>query len=129
MMRPTIFAIDFGTSNSLLAAASASETFPPVPLDPDAPDATVLRSALFFARYRVRGERIELYPVDDEAVAKLVIDGKLDGTVDKTRNELRVYVRGSRAQMLALVREHAIFEDKPTLELVRRHEDVAAFER
>jgi len=47
--KPTIYAIDFGTSNSLLAAASAERTFDPIPLDPDAPDPTVLRSALYFA--------------------------------------------------------------------------------
>lgn len=46
--RPTIYAIDFGTSNSLLAAANASEKSPPVPLDPDASDPTLLRSLLFF---------------------------------------------------------------------------------
>ncbi|MFT3913597.1 MAG: Hsp70 family protein [Anaeromyxobacteraceae bacterium] len=46
--RPTLYAVDFGTSNSLLAAASAERTFPPVPLDPDASDPTVLRSILCF---------------------------------------------------------------------------------
>lgn len=38
---PSIYAIDVGTSNSLLAAASASRVFPPVPLDPVAKDPTV----------------------------------------------------------------------------------------
>jgi hypothetical chaperone protein len=47
--KPTIFAIDFGTSNSLLAAARPGRVFDPAPLDPDAPDPTVLRSALYFA--------------------------------------------------------------------------------
>lgn len=46
--RPTIYAIDFGTSNSLLAAADAESTSPPVPLDPGAADPTLLRSLLFF---------------------------------------------------------------------------------
>lgn len=46
--RPTIFAIDFGTSNSLLTAASADAIFPPAPLDAEASDPTVMRSALFF---------------------------------------------------------------------------------
>lgn len=46
--RPTIYAIDFGTSNSLLAAANAEATCPPIPLDPDAGDPTLLRSLLFF---------------------------------------------------------------------------------
>src|SRR5262245_10285585 len=47
---PTIFAIDFGTSNSLLAAANAHDVLPPVPLDPTASDPTVLRTALYFTR-------------------------------------------------------------------------------
>lgn len=55
MESPTVFAIDFGTSNSLLAAASPHETFPPLALDPNAPDPTVLRSALYFARWRDGG--------------------------------------------------------------------------
>jgi len=45
---PTTYAIDFGTSNSLLAAANAARTFEPIPLDPDASDPTVLRSILCF---------------------------------------------------------------------------------
>jgi hypothetical chaperone protein len=43
-----IYAIDFGTSNSLLAAATAAELLPPLPLDPAAKDPTILRSVLFF---------------------------------------------------------------------------------
>lgn len=105
------------------ALAGLVELEPPHGIDP-AP-----RKSFFFARYRVRGDRIELYPVDSKRTARLVIDGKLDGSVDKTRNELRVYVRGSRAQMLAMVREQAIFTDEPTLELVRKRQDIAAFER
>jgi hypothetical chaperone protein len=46
--RPTLHAIDFGTSNSLLAAASAERVFDPAPLDPAAPDPTILRSILCF---------------------------------------------------------------------------------
>ena len=46
--RPTLYAIDFGTSNSLVAAASAARVFPPAPLDPTAPDPTILRSVLCF---------------------------------------------------------------------------------
>jgi hypothetical chaperone protein len=47
-LRPTIFALDFGTTNSLLAAARAGHTFAPVPLDSLSADPTVLRSALHF---------------------------------------------------------------------------------
>src|SRR5690606_32377221 len=69
------------------------------------------RKSFFFARYRVRGDRIQLFTVDSKRAAQLVIDGKLDGTVDKTRNGLRVYVQGDRARMLRALREHSIFED------------------
>ena len=46
--RPTVYAIDFGTSNSLLAAASADEVFAPAPLEPTGTDPTILRSLLYF---------------------------------------------------------------------------------
>lgn len=45
---PTVYALDFGTSNSLLAAANEDRTFPPVPLDPGAGDPIILRSVLYF---------------------------------------------------------------------------------
>jgi hypothetical chaperone protein len=45
---PTYYALDFGTSNSLLAAANESRTWAPVPLDPTANDPTILRSVLYF---------------------------------------------------------------------------------
>jgi hypothetical chaperone protein len=45
---PSIFALDFGTTNSLLAAASADTCFDPAPLDPLATDPTILRSALHY---------------------------------------------------------------------------------
>lgn len=48
MTKPTVYAIDFGTSNSLLAAAGPGCTFDPIPLDPDASDPTLLRTALYF---------------------------------------------------------------------------------
>jgi hypothetical protein len=84
--------------------------------------------SFFFARYRLRGERLELYQVDSERTAKLVIDGKLEGTVDKTRNELHVYVNGTRAQMLDIVRTQAIFEEKP-LKLTRSRQTLEQYEK
>lgn len=48
--RPEVYAIDFGTSNSLLAAANAHGTVPPIPLDEGADDPSVLRSLLFFGQ-------------------------------------------------------------------------------
>ncbi len=47
MTQPSIYAIDFGTSNSLLAAANAEQIFPPVAIDEYASDPTVLRSILY----------------------------------------------------------------------------------
>ena len=46
--RPEVYAIDFGTTNSLLAAARSDAVHPPIPLDHTAADATVLRSLLYF---------------------------------------------------------------------------------
>ncbi|MDI1431446.1 MULTISPECIES: Hsp70 family protein [Polyangium] len=48
--RPEVYAIDFGTTNSLLAAANATSTCPPIPLDDAASDPTILRSLLFFGQ-------------------------------------------------------------------------------
>lgn len=49
--KPSIFAIDFGTSNSLLAAASKQRIFPPAPIDPSADDPSVLRSVMYFSAH------------------------------------------------------------------------------
>lgn len=43
-----ILAIDYGTSNSLVAAAGPNKVTAPLSIDPSAPDATVFRSVLFF---------------------------------------------------------------------------------
>lgn len=52
MTQKLVYAIDYGTSNSLLGAASATETLPLAPLDADASDPTVLRSILYFPSQR-----------------------------------------------------------------------------
>lgn len=95
------------------------------PYDIDPPP----QKSFFFAKYRVRGNRLELRKVDDAKAAKLVIDGALDGTVQKGRNELHVYVRGGRQQMLDLVRKHDLFESKPSFVFVRSREDLQDVER
>ena len=48
----TIYAIDFGTSNSLLAGVGPGGALPPVPLDVTAREPTILRSILFFSEDR-----------------------------------------------------------------------------
>lgn len=45
---PLTYAIDFGTSNSLLGAADQDKPVPPIPLDPTAVDPTVMRTLLYF---------------------------------------------------------------------------------
>ena len=87
------------------------------------------QKSFFFARYDVRGNRITLNDVDSEATAKLVVDGKLQGTVSKTANELHVYVRGDRAAMLEIVRGNAIFSSKPSLTLNRSTQTPADYEQ
>jgi len=48
MSQPLIYAIDFGTSNSLLGAAAADTLHELAPLDPSAVDPQVLRSLMYF---------------------------------------------------------------------------------
>ncbi len=45
---PRIYAIDFGTSNSLISAANENKVFEPVPIDPTALDPSVMRTLFFF---------------------------------------------------------------------------------
>ncbi|MGC4086929.1 MAG: Hsp70 family protein [Polyangiaceae bacterium] len=45
---PTAYAIDFGTTNSLVAAANAEQCWEPLSIDAGSHDPTVLRSILFF---------------------------------------------------------------------------------
>jgi len=85
--------------------------------------------AFFFARYAARSDRIDVYKVDDKRVAKLIIDGKLDGTVSQTANELHVFVRGDRARTLDVLRHGGIFVDKSDLVLHRVNQSVEEFER
>jgi len=99
------------------------ELKPPYGVDP------VPEKAFFFARYQIRGDRLEVSQVDSERVAKLVIDGKIDGSVSKTGNDLHVYVRGNRARMLEIVRTQSIFQTKAQTKLVRRKQSVDEFEQ
>jgi hypothetical chaperone protein len=48
MPAPLVYAIDFGTSNSLLGAAEPGQVHAPIALDPGAKDPTILRSILYF---------------------------------------------------------------------------------
>ncbi len=52
-MKPTLYAIDFGTSNSLLCAVGKEGSDAPLALDPTAEDPTVFRSILCFSEDKV----------------------------------------------------------------------------
>ena len=85
--------------------------------------------AFFIARYRIRGDTLEIDAIDDKRVARLVIDNVLNGTVDRSRNELHVFVRGDRARVLEILRTQPVFADVPNAKLERRAQTLAEFER
>jgi hypothetical protein len=62
-------------------------------------------------------------------MARLVVDNTLDGTVDRSRNELHVFIRGDRARILDILRKQAVFGAKPATTLERRHRTLEAYER
>jgi hypothetical protein len=99
-----------------------------VKLDPPHAVKPAPEKSFFFARYRAHGDRIDLYDVDSARVAKLVVDAKIEGTVNKTASELHVYVRGNRQEMLDIVRRNNLFADK-AMTLLRRDQTVDAYER
>ena len=84
--------------------------------------------SIFFARDRLRGERLEVHDVDSERIAKLILDAKLEGTIAKSATELHVYVRGNRQQMLEIVRTQPLFADKATV-FLRSEQSVEAYEK
>lgn len=89
----------------------------------------VPKRSFFFVRYRLRGSRLELTQVNTAALAKLVIDGKLDGTVSSANHELHVFIRGDRERMLDIVRQQPVFENSEPLVVKRRNQDIADYER
>jgi hypothetical protein len=89
----------------------------------------VPEKTFFFARYEAHADRIDVYSVDDKRVANQVIDGKLDGTVSRTSNELHVFVHGDRARTLEILRHGSIFQDKSNLQLVRIKQSAEDYQR
>lgn len=82
----------------------------------------------FIARYRLRGEKLEIHKVDDRAAARMIIDGALEGTVSSTLNELHVYVRGTREDTLRIIDTPGLFERKPSIVLERSRRTLAEVE-
>ncbi|MBL8298960.1 MAG: hypothetical protein JNN30_11530 [Rhodanobacteraceae bacterium] len=122
---PLNFVHDGG--NDYLVVSDA-QLKPLVKLDPPHAVEPVPDKSFFFARYRLRGDRLDIYDVDGERVAKLILDAKLEGTISKTSTELHVYVRGNRRQMLEIVRKHDLFTSKP-LRMKRSELSVEAYEK
>lgn len=75
--------------------------------------------SFFIARYQVDHDHLRIWQVDSKRTAHLVIDNTLDGTVDRSHNNLHVFIRGDRAKVLDIVRKTKIFEDKPGAEVRR----------
>ncbi len=67
--------------------------------------------------------------MNDQIAAQRIIDGKFEGTISKTDNELHVFIRGDRAKVLEIVRHAAIFSNKSNLQMIRSKLSVAEFER
>ena len=85
--------------------------------------------SFYFARYRLRGDNLEITQVNSQRAAQLVIEGKLEGTVSKTANELHVFIRGDRTRMLEIVRKQPIFDDQTPTKLVRHKETLDEYEQ
>jgi len=102
---------------------SLGEIKPPYGIEP------VPAKSFYFARYRVRGDDIEITQVNSERVAQLVIEGKLEGTVSKISSDLHVYVRGDRARMLDIVRRQPIFDGQKPTKLLRHKQTLDEFEQ
>jgi len=65
--KPSLYAIDFGTSNSLLCGVTAREVDAPLALDPHASDPSVFRSILFYSeakQWHFGAEALERYVAD-----------------------------------------------------------------
>ncbi|MBK9496329.1 MAG: hypothetical protein IT475_02360 [Aquimonas sp.] len=73
----------------------------------------VPKRSFFIVRYEIRGDRLRMFSVDDRAAARAILDSKLEGTISSTLDELHVYVRGTREQVLQGLDTPGLFERKP----------------
>lgn len=72
--QPSLLAIDFGTSNTLVAAANAERIFEPVPIDPFSPDPTLFRSLIYFpnAQKAYYGTEARARFIDNQCEGRLI---------------------------------------------------------
>jgi hypothetical protein len=89
----------------------------------------VPEKSYYFGRYRLDGDRLTIADIDSRKVAHLVVDNELDGTVDRRKNELHVYVRGNPAAILEILRKHDLFDSKPGVEVRRVPQSLEEFEK
>ncbi len=85
--------------------------------------------SFFIARYQIDHDQLRIWQVDSKRTAHMVIDDALDGTVDRTHNELHVLIRGDRAKVLDILRKQKIFEDKPSAEVRRVKMSLEEYEK
>jgi hypothetical protein len=83
----------------------------------------------YLGRYHLDGDRLTIAGIDSRKVAHRVVDNDLDGTVDRRKNELHVYVRGNSAAILEILRKHDLFESKPGVEVRRIPLSLDAYEK
>ncbi len=74
----------------------------------------------FIVRYEVHGDRLRLFNVDDRAAGHAILDGTIEGTISSTLDQLHVYVRGTREQILQALDTPGLFERKASSVLRRR---------
>ena len=84
--------------------------------------------AFFVARYELNRDKLSIFDVDSNRVANLVIDDKIDGTVDSGDNELHVFVKGNRELILEILRNHDLFKAKPGAEARRSKQSLEEYE-
>ena len=60
---------------------------------------------------------MKIYSIDSTRVAHRILDKDLEGTIDSSKNDLHVYVKGDRARILEILRKYDLFEAKPGAEV------------
>ena len=123
---PVNYVHDRGKHYVVVADNQLGET---VKLDPVHGIEPAPEKSFFIARYQIDHDRLRIWQVDSKRSAHQVIDGKLDGSVDHSHNELHVFIRGDRARILDIVRTQKIFEDNPAADVRRSKLNLEEYER
>lgn len=84
--------------------------------------------AFFIARYAIDGDALKIWQADSRKLAHWIVDNRLDGTVERSKHELHVFVRGDRDAILKLLRERDVFEADPDASVRRSPLSLAEYE-